>query len=394
MKSFIAAYIPEPLTYTRNNRACYYDFVSKQLRIKTPEETVRQKLLRFLVDELHVPMSAIQVEVPMAHFLKGTRDRADIIIYGLADDNIAESVAVIECKAPHIVLVDDVFLQVDRYAQILKAPIAGVTNGESFVLDYWQEAGNRYERIMNIPIYEEMCRPENLQTIDIGERFPSYTFQEIISDAIYREELSYGNIGATTPKSLVPFIINPINGLLYDSSECEGLCVLGHRFVKDLGIRFTSFNNASGGIGWTGDYRAFMLEDTIGNTVIVSLSVMGTITYTALIVAIDDFEKHHNSLQLNIDKHARFEAGQVSVKHDEKISIGNIGSAKSSEIISFTAEHNPAIVSNNQIQLGSFQVDRLLDINAADFRSFLSNVISYALIRDEFRNAFKQKGKL
>lgn len=324
-KHFIAANIPEPITYMRNNRKCYYDFVSKQLRIKTPEETVRQKLLHFLVEELRVPVGAIQVEVPMSHFLKGTRDRADIIIYGITDDNVAEPVAVIECKAPYIELIDEVFLQVDRYAQVLNAPIAGVSNGDAFVLDYWVEKENRYERIAEIPTYEEMCKPESLNTIAAApEELPPYTLEEIISDNTYNEELSYGNIGEKTPKSLVPLAINLINCLLYDSRECETLNVFNHRFIKDLGIRYTSFNNASGGAGWTGEYRAFMLNDSAGNAIIVSISVMGTKTYTALIVAIDDFNKHHNSLQLNLDKHTRFEAGQALITHNGKISVSNL----------------------------------------------------------------------
>lgn len=395
MKPFAAANIPEPTTYIRNKRECYYDFVSKQLRIKTPEETVRQKLLRFLVDELCVPIRAIQVEVPISHFLKGTKDRADIIIYGMAEDNVAEPVAVIECKAPHVVLIDEVFAQVDRYAQVLNAPIAGVSNGEDFVLDYWLTAENRYERIKNIPTYEEMCEPEKLKTIsDAHERLPPYTFEEINSDTTYKEELSYGNIGEKTPKPLVPLIINLINCLLYDSRECEGLDVFGHQFVKDLGVRFTSFNNASGGAGWTGEYRAFMLNDAIANTVIVSLSVMGTTTYTALIVAIDDFDKHHNSLQLNIDKYAGLCSGKAVMSHNGKMSVSNLGSAKPSDVVSFIAEHNPALVKNNQIQLGAFRVDGLLDINAPDVKKFLSNIISYALIRDRFRNEFKKNVKV
>lgn len=394
MKQFIAAHISEPLTYFRNNRECYYDFVSKQLRIKTPEETVRQKLLRFLVDEMHVPIGAIQVEVPMAHFLKGTRDRADVIIYGINDDNMAEPVVVIECKAPHVALVDEIFHQVDRYAQMLNAPIAGVTNGEFLVLDYWNAVENRYERITEIPIYEEMCKPEKLKTIsDVIERHPPYTFEEINSDTTYYEELSYGSIGEKTPTTLAPLIINLINCLLYDSTECVGLNVFDHQFVKDIGIRYTSFNNASGGSGWTGEYRAFMLKDSDGNAIIVSLSVMGSITYTALIVAIDDFNKHHNSLQLNIDKFVRLEAGNAVVTHNGKISVSNLGTAKSSDVISFVAQRNPAIVSNNQIRLGAFNADNVLDINSPDFKVFLSNIISYALIRDEFRIKYKKERK-
>ena len=39
-------------TYQRYGQECYMDNITKQLRPKTPEETVRQKILQWLMKDL------------------------------------------------------------------------------------------------------------------------------------------------------------------------------------------------------------------------------------------------------------------------------------------------------------------------------------------------------
>ena len=61
---FLIGDIEEPRTLLRNGKDCYFDKVSKQLRIKTPEETVRQKLIIYLNQTLKIPLEAMEIEVP------------------------------------------------------------------------------------------------------------------------------------------------------------------------------------------------------------------------------------------------------------------------------------------------------------------------------------------
>lgn len=70
-----------PDIYIRNNRKCYLDPVREKLIYITPEETVRQKVIAYLIQELHVPQNMIVVEEPLSHYQIQTKRRADIIIH-------------------------------------------------------------------------------------------------------------------------------------------------------------------------------------------------------------------------------------------------------------------------------------------------------------------------
>ncbi|GIW49000.1 MAG: hypothetical protein KatS3mg079_476 [Caloramator sp.] len=104
------------------------------------------------------------------------------------------------------------------------------------------------------------------------------------------------------------------------------------KIIED-GHRYTSFGNAGGGI-WEGDYRYFILEDEQGNNQIISMSIFGSLKCTdhpqfgnrngntIFVVSIDDFEKRHNSLQLNLDKYTKIKGNEFTIWHDGTITIG------------------------------------------------------------------------
>ena len=56
-----------PAIYKRGNQDCYLDPVRKKLIYITPEETVRQKVISYLIDCLEVPVEMIQVEAHLSH---------------------------------------------------------------------------------------------------------------------------------------------------------------------------------------------------------------------------------------------------------------------------------------------------------------------------------------
>ena len=48
---------------------------------KTPEETVRQKNIMFLITELGVPCNRLRIEEAMSHVKQRARGRSDIVVY-------------------------------------------------------------------------------------------------------------------------------------------------------------------------------------------------------------------------------------------------------------------------------------------------------------------------
>ena len=100
-----------------------WDGVRKRWLVLTPEEWVRQHLIRFLVEEKGAFAACVSQERPVE--LAGTRQRADVTVTG-RDGRIC---LVAECKAPHVPLDERVLAQAVRYNSVLEAPFILVTNG-------------------------------------------------------------------------------------------------------------------------------------------------------------------------------------------------------------------------------------------------------------------------
>jgi len=109
---------------TRNHNGVeqVFDPIRKKWVAFTEEEKVRQFFILRLVNELKIPVSHISVERKIT--LNGLTKRYDIVVY-----KAAVPWMVVECKAPHIPLTQEVVDQAGRYNQTLNAEIIGVTNG-------------------------------------------------------------------------------------------------------------------------------------------------------------------------------------------------------------------------------------------------------------------------
>lgn len=57
-----------PPIYKRNRKDCYLDPIREKLIYITPEETVRQQVISYLLDELKVPIGAIRIEEHLSHY--------------------------------------------------------------------------------------------------------------------------------------------------------------------------------------------------------------------------------------------------------------------------------------------------------------------------------------
>lgn len=89
----------------------------------TPEEWVRQHFIAFLSNNLGYAIERISVEKSLDYF--GLKKRWDIVVYN--QDFIPE--VLIECKAPHIPLNENVLLQALNYQNKLSCKFIGLTNG-------------------------------------------------------------------------------------------------------------------------------------------------------------------------------------------------------------------------------------------------------------------------
>lgn len=110
---------------------------------------------------------------------------------------------------------------------------------------------------------------------------------------------------------------------------------------------------------------------------------------TVLVVAIDDFEKKHNSLQLNIDRYTCVDRNKYTIWHDGTLTIGKRGAAKRKDVIDYIKSVDPTMVINERIILGSFDCSKEINWNQQSTKDFIINTIKYAVLRDEFRRLNK-----
>ena len=384
-----------PAIYKRGNQDCYLDPVRKKLIYITPEETVRQKVISYLIDCLEVPVEMIQVEAHLSHYGIESNRRADIIIHGADAEGILRPVAIIECKAPGIILGDKAGAQITDYCNSIGCDYAMLVNDcESFSYHY-DEQRNEYVQIEGLPKYVDLL-DNRYSEFDPGE-FPDRIHYDKISDFL-KENLdeSSPDISNLTEHNLACAAFNLWEGLLDPRHKLPVKKYDMFTLVEDYGVRMLSYGNSAGG-AFNGLYRSFIV-DINGSTEIVSIgfSVYSTSAHpddvkTSLNVAIDNEKESHHSLQLVLDDNVESVGNRFTFMHHGKIAVSNKGSGKVDELREFVRSRRPQLIYGNKFCLGSLVNDRDWNIDDSEVVKLIENLISYALIRDEYRAEVKKR---
>ena len=129
------------------NKVSIFDEIRKKFIILTPEEWVRQHVVRFLLEEKKYPKSLINVEKVLK--VNGLRKRYDVVVFN-SDGSIA---VLIECKAPQITIAQDTFDQIARYNMTMKAEYLMVTNGMNHYFCQMDFENEKYQFLSELPEY-------------------------------------------------------------------------------------------------------------------------------------------------------------------------------------------------------------------------------------------------
>jgi predicted type IV restriction endonuclease len=131
------------------NKVSIFDEIRKKFIILTPEEWVRQHVVRFLLEEKKYPKSLINVEKVLT--VNGLRKRYDIVVFN-PDGSIF---VLVECKAPEIKTAQATFDQIARYNMTLKAEYLMVTNGLNHYFCQMDFENEKYEFLRELPDYRK-----------------------------------------------------------------------------------------------------------------------------------------------------------------------------------------------------------------------------------------------
>jgi type I site-specific restriction endonuclease len=100
-----------------------FDVVRRKFVPLTPEEWVRQNLIRYMHEHCGYPLARMAVEKQVR--VNGLSQRADIVVF----DDSGSPWLIAECKSAAIKLNEDVFYQAARYNMTLQVPFVVLTNG-------------------------------------------------------------------------------------------------------------------------------------------------------------------------------------------------------------------------------------------------------------------------
>lgn len=387
-----------PPKYKRNGKDCYRDPIRKRLLYVTPEETIRQQVISYLLDTLEVPAKMIDVEVPLSHFLSKTRKRADIVIWGnCKKEGYIHPLAVIECKADNIPLDEKVKDQAFGYSDDLGSDYTVLTNGKETICYKYDETKEEHMPIEQLPKYEGMltgdCVP--FEPPEPPKRIPYERLkEELLTRSSNHEAYPCYYISEGTSKEFALPCFNFLDGLLDSSVKMPTGNYGLFELLEDNGVTDKAYGNASGG-KYYNLYRSFLVN-VDGNTEIYSLSFntyrdydederRKNLTYTILCVAHDDEKTSHHSLQLSIDHYAVANGKTIKFYHNGSITVGNQGSGKKSGLKELVEKRYPEIVMGDKYYLGSITADHLLRLDEPDVINLIVNLISYSIVRDEYR---------
>lgn len=127
-----------------------FDIIRKKYIVLTDEEWVRQHCIAHLINEKSYPATLIAVEKGLK--VNNLKKRTDIVVYG----KDLKPKLIVECKAPHIGISNDVFNQIARYNMTLKVNYLIVTNGLNHYCCHIDHQKDNYSFLNKIPDYQEI----------------------------------------------------------------------------------------------------------------------------------------------------------------------------------------------------------------------------------------------
>ncbi|MDD2595300.1 MAG: type I restriction enzyme HsdR N-terminal domain-containing protein [Bacteroidales bacterium] len=131
-----------------------FDPLRKKYVRQTPEEEVRQNVIRWLNTEIEIPLAFMASEYSFT--FNRLQYRADIVVF----DRTLNPLVLVECKAPSVRIDQNAVDQVIRYNSVLKVRFIFITNGKTSYLCAWNSNEGHYDYVSQVPHYQEMLKSD------------------------------------------------------------------------------------------------------------------------------------------------------------------------------------------------------------------------------------------
>jgi len=131
-------------------RKVIFDGIRRKYVKLTPEEWVRQNFVQYLIQEKKCPQGLVAIEMSMN--INGLARRSDVVVF----NRQGKPQMIVECKASHIKITQDVFDQIARYNMKLRVEYLVVTNGVKHYCCKMNYQDQNYAFLQDIPNYGQL----------------------------------------------------------------------------------------------------------------------------------------------------------------------------------------------------------------------------------------------
>jgi hypothetical protein len=128
-----------------------FDPIRKRQVAATPEEKVRQAVIRYLIDTVGVPPNLMGVEFSLSVLEPGNLRRVDIVTWRPGEGQLSPWLLV-ECKEPGARIDDEVAWQAAGYLTRVPCRFVMLTNGRDTRI--LERAGADYRLAPGLPFYQ------------------------------------------------------------------------------------------------------------------------------------------------------------------------------------------------------------------------------------------------
>ena len=377
-----------PPVFEHRGQNYYIDSFRKKLILLTPQEELIKKCITYLINDLKTPAEAIHVKQPLSKYINKLNGVADIIIEAYDESkHLICPLVLIRCRLESP-LSKALTSQTRKYAHKLNCHYCMVMNDEEVFYYKFKEKINFFRRIDELPIYEKMLSEK--YSVPPKEEIPErLNFKEL--DQLCERYLGNG-IGNFTYnyKKLTVIAVNLMECLIYTEHKLAEKQFKLFRIVKDCGVQSLKLI-LKNRINIYRPYRSFLIEYK-DRTEIISVGIapyvymdQPNLERTAINVVINRRGETRILFRLIIDDN-------VKIRGDEYIFTSSCKKHKyysdreNNFKIFITKKYRNVIkIKENHFFFGTLTNNRLWNLDDPEVENFIVNLISYALIQEEYK---------
>lgn len=371
-------------TVEKDGKTYYVDTFRKRLTLATPEEEVRQSVLRYMVDKCGVPEDMLLVEAPMCHFERGKRGRADIVVIANSGEFNGAPVAIIECKSRSVPLTERAFDQAVPYCDATGADILIATNGDTAYVTLYDWDDGTWHNMDGVPSYQSMCDGNHLVLVP-AEKQPWVPIEN--PEAKIKEFTEQGFLGENTPKDLAAFGVKFIDSMRNAEGPAPGERIGNIVVEKDFGTIEWDFGSSTRGfwgfyrslqVNYRGEVKFIYIDES--NYSNITHPELTSIHFGSHGTGEPGMDLHcllENDLTVEEDSYLLTHSGQIK-------QTGKKGLRK--KLLEVMQERRPdLLMDNGRIFIGRLPKNKVWTFETLEFREMVANLIEYGLIRAELR---------